>query len=236
MAYRYRKESGIWNLECRSASSPERLHRERAIPVQDIRIPDSKRQTHFLKGQSLIELLIAMTVIMVGLSAAGTLVFSNIRLQELSADRVTAANLARGGIELAKAQRDSNWLAGAAFDAGMKNALDYTGVPIMTDGRFDSFNFTADDLDDTSWTRVKQSTDASSTNMLVQGTGNPGTDTMFRRLITFQPICSDGSVLSDGVACAPLETVGIRVTSQVDWQKRGMTHNSVIVDELYDWR
>jgi Tfp pilus assembly protein PilV len=195
-----------------------------------------KRHCRLFPGQSIIELLIAMTVIMVGLSAAGTLIFSNIRLQERSKDRVVGANLARGGIELAKAQRDSNWLSGAAFNDGMFNVLDYTGVPIMTEGRFDSFEFTADDIDETDWTLLKRSTDTSSTSMYVQGTGNVGTDTMFKRLVTFQPICSDGNVLSDGFGCAPLQTVGVRVTSQVKWDKRGKTHESVIVDELYDWR
>ncbi len=177
-----------------------------------------------------------MTVIMVGLSAAGTLIFSNIRLQERSADRVVGANLARGGIELAKAQRDSNWLAGDAFNNGMFNGTDYTGVPIMTDGRFDSFNFTADAISETGWTQLKRSSDASSTSMFVQGIANPGTATQFRRLITFQPICSDGTVLNEGSTCTPLVTAGVRVTSRVEWTKRGMTHESVIVDELYDWR
>jgi Tfp pilus assembly protein PilV len=200
-------------------------------PNTESRIPH-----FFLHGQSLIELLLAMTVIMVGLSAAGTLVFSNIRLQERSADRVTAANLARGGVELAKAQRDSNWLAGVAFNAGMFSGLDYTGVPIMNDGRFVSFDFTADGIDEASWTVLKRSTKASSAGMFVQGPAQPGTDTIFRRIITFQPVCSDGSVRNEGLACAPLATVGVRVTSRVAWDKRGKRRESVIVDDLYDWR
>jgi hypothetical protein len=139
-------------------------------------------------------------------------------------------------VELAKAQRDSNWLAGDPFNTGMFSGSDYTGVPIIDDGRFDSFNFVADDIDDTNWTLLKLSTDASSTGMFVQGPSNNGTDTMFKRMVTFQPICSDGSVRSDGSTCTPLSNVGVRVTSRVEWDRRGRTYESVIIDELYDWR
>lgn len=175
-----------------------------------------------------------MTVIMVGLSAAGTLVFSNIRLQERSTDRVVAANLARGGVELAKAHRDSNWLANADFREGMHDGMDYTGVPVMELGRFKAFDFTADDIDD-DWTRLKRSTHASSTRMFVQGPAAEGEDTIYKRLIMFQPICTDGSVAAEGSACTG-DPVGVRVTSRVVWDKRNKRHESVIIDELYDWR
>src|SRR3989344_4373372 len=96
-----------------------------------------------LKGQSLIELLIAMTVIIVGLTAESATIFGQVRLQERNADEVVAANLAREGVELAKAVRDSSWIAGGAttFDAGLYAGTDYTAVPLMDGGTFGGFDF-----------------------------------------------------------------------------------------------
>lgn len=188
------------------------------------------------RGQSLIELLVAMTVIIVGLTAAGSLVFSNIQLQEVSADRVVAANLAREGVELVKAWRDSNWLAGNVFNDGLSDVDDYTGVPIWVSGQHAGFDFTADAIADTDWTMIKRSTQSTNIGLFAQGATHPGTDTEFRRLLTLHPVCEDGSVISDGVTCGALRVIGIQVESLVTWSKRGVTRQSLIVDEIYDWR
>ncbi len=179
-----------------------------------------------------------MTVIIVGLSSATTLIFSNLRLQEISLNRVIGANLAREGIEIAKSLRDSNWLSGNAFDDGMGSTGDATGVPLWQDGQITGFSFTADDIDD-SEAAIIISDHASSSLLYVNETaGHPkDADTMYRRLITFERICDDGSLQAEGVMCpAPLFAVGLRVTSQVVWDFRGKRSESVIVDNLYDWR
>ncbi|MBD3251017.1 hypothetical protein GF380_00860 [Candidatus Uhrbacteria bacterium] len=192
-----------------------------------------------MRGQSLLELLIAMTVIIVGLTAAGTLIFSNIRLQEQSSQRVVAANLAREGIEIAKAVRDSNWLKNVDFRDGMYDTgNDYTGVPDWVQGQVTGFDFSPDDIDDAG-TAIIVSNHASSVRLMVQeASGHPVRSTTFyRRLLTFEPICSDGSIRSEGTNCGGLIPVqGVRVTSRVVWDARGTRRESVIVDELYDWR
>lgn len=196
-----------------------------------------------LCGQSLIELLIAMTVIIVGLTAAGTLIFSNIRLQEQSKERVVADNLAREGIELAKAKRDSNWLAGLPFDDGLYVGTDYTAVPRMDGGTFIDFEFAPTLGVESPALHVKRSTNASSSGMFVQGTGSSGSDTGYSRILMFQPICSDGvsrATALDGQTCADVlggsSKIGIRTLSMLSWTSRGITRSASIVDELYDWR
>lgn len=191
------------------------------------------------RGQTLVELMVGVAVIIIGLTAAASMIFSNVRIQEISSDRVVASNLAREGIEFAKSVRDSNWLAGSPFYTGLQSGTDYTGVPIIdTSGVFTGFNFTASTIDTDDWTVIKTSTAAPSSGALMgQGTSFAGTPTIFKRLVTLQPICSDDSVLSEGVSCAsPLYIVGIRVTSQVVWDRRGERRQSVVIDELYDWR
>ena len=87
-----------------------------------------------LRGQTLIELLITVSVVTTGLFAASALVFSNLQLSDRDADEVVAVNLAREGIELAKEMRDSNWLAGAPFDQGLASGRDYSAAPRWTGG------------------------------------------------------------------------------------------------------
>lgn len=190
-------------------------------------------------GQSLIELIIAMAVIVVGLAGAASLVFSNLQLQERSADRVAATNLAREGIELAKAVRDSNWVAGGAtaFDLGLYNGTDYTGVPRMDGGAFIGFDFTPNVLSD-SGAFLKVSTNTNSYGLFVQGASSTGvaTSTPFARLVTLSPICSDYTTRASGTSCSPLLKVGIRATSAVLWSKRGKTYTSTVSDDFYDWR
>ncbi|GMU25443.1 MAG: hypothetical protein AMXMBFR16_03480 [Candidatus Uhrbacteria bacterium] len=203
------------------------------------------RHRGVLRGQSLIELLIAMTVIIVGLTAAGSLIFSNIRLQEQSTERVIASNLAREGVELAKAARDSNWLAGLPFDNGLYEPTepDYTAVPRMDGGEFIDFEFGPDLSVPSPALRMKRSAAASSTGLFVQGTGSTGSDTPYERIMILQPICSDGVSqvqASDGQTCnnvlAGSTKIGIRVLSRVSWTSRGINRSTYIVDELYDWR
>ena len=190
------------------------------------------------KGQTLVELLVAMFVIVVGLTAATNIIFSNARTQEESAERVVAANLAREAVELAKAVRDSNWIAGGgtAFTAGLANGTDYTGVPRMDGGIFLDFDFTPETIDDPG-ALLLRSTDAGSPYLLVQGAGASGVNTIYRRLVTLSPICDDGSILSSGDSCTGGNPqVGLRVSAQVQWINRTGTHTSLVEDEFYDWR
>lgn len=191
-----------------------------------------------LKGQSLVELLIAMFVIVVGLTAATNMILSNARTQEESAARVVGANLAREGVELAKAVRDSNWIAGGStsFVAGLASGTDYTGVPRMEGGVFIDFDFSPDTIGHAN-AIIKQSTNAGSRGLFVQGNGSSGQNTIYRRLVTLAPICNDGSILSSGSSCTGGNPqVGVRVSSLAQWTNRTGTHTSLVEDEFYDWR
>jgi Tfp pilus assembly protein PilV len=193
----------------------------------------------FLRAQTIIELLIAMSVIVVGLTSAAGIIFSNQRLQERSANLVTASNLAREGVELAKAVRDTNWIAGAPFDTGLASSTDYTAVPRMDGGIFIDFDFFANATSD-AIALMKRSTNANSMGMFVQGSGVAGgsTNTIFSRLVTLNPICSDYTIRTSGSSCPDPGNpkIGVEVTSLVQWKMRDGWRQSSIVDNLYDWR
>jgi hypothetical protein len=183
-----------------------------------------------------------MSVIIIGLTAASGLVFSNIRTQEISSDRLIASNLAREGIELVKEIRDSNWLTGAVINAGLSDGTDYSAIPVWTDAQFTGLDFTPDAISDADAVVKMSSTNAETIGALyVQGSSYPGTDTIYRRLLLLEPICWDGvsadtTIVGEGSDCGASSVVGVHITSTVTWDKRGKTRTSQIVDEMYDWK
>ncbi|MFA5129407.1 MAG: hypothetical protein WC477_00635 [Patescibacteria group bacterium] len=205
------------------------------------------RSSPLLHGQTMIEFMVAMTVIIIGLISAASLAFSNVRTQEISADHILASNFAREGVELARSIRDTNWLAGLPFNTGLNNGTDYSGSPQYTaTGVFNGFDFSPSNIDSNNATLIKMSTagGGSSGALYVQGTGVAGTNTVFKRMLLLQPICMDNSgspitynTPADGSLCPGSQpTVGVRVTSTVVWDRRGVRRSSVIVDDMYDWR
>lgn len=192
-------------------------------------------------GQTLIEMLIAFAVIGVGLFAAVTLVYSNYNLVQQDAEEVVAVNAAREGVELSKQMRDSNWLAGTAFDAGLANGTDYTATPIwegvfLAPGSAPSFSFTANDLSEHHVDIVKTRNGIlanAATEANIDGDPTP-----YKRLLTFHPICGDYTVLSSGADCpgSGQTKIGVRVESHVRWTTRGKQNDTTIYEDLYDWR
>lgn len=60
-------------------------------------------------GLSIIEVIISITIIIVGISSVMILFENNFRMQELNMRKLVAYNLAKEGIEIARWQRDTYW-------------------------------------------------------------------------------------------------------------------------------
>ncbi len=91
------------------------------------------------RGFTLLEGIIAITVISVGLTAALSLALSNLASSTGNEKRIVAANLAREGIELVRNQRDSNWLKmdlNKATDSGTNYSWDTFESPAGPVGAF----------------------------------------------------------------------------------------------------
>jgi len=188
----------------------------------------------------MIELIFAIGVIGIGLLAATTLVFSNLMLADRDKSEIVAINLAREGLELAKNSRDTNWLAGNAFDAGMYAGTDYTATPVWTGlpGTSIYYDFTANDFTNAR-TKVMVSNNATTPNFMENwNTFITGTTSTFSRLMTFNCICDDGTIVGAGVTCAGLgkTKIGVRVMANVQWSEKGVLKDTVMYDDLYDWR
>lgn len=191
-------------------------------------------------GLSLLETTIAIGVIVTGLFAAFTLVIANRRTSDEAGLRFAAVQLAREGVEIVRATRDSNWISEDApdWDEGLKgSAGSYTGVAVFNPGMTSwQLTFGAATFSDPS-ARVVRQQDGNGETFWTQGqSGDAAVDlTPYRRLIDVHPICADGQVAESGCADANPK-VGMRVRSRVQWTSRGITHAVTAEESMFNWR
>jgi Tfp pilus assembly protein PilV len=194
----------------------------------------------------MLEAIIACGIIVTAISSALTLVAGSVKASKESETSIVAGNLAREGVEVVRAIRDSNWLGGREFDAGMRSGTDVTGIPVfnMASGLW-TINFAAADSNTAAAARVwrHDGTAAGSTlGLLVQADPQPtGTmGTQFYRTVTMDLLCDNGTggfnTAVAGADCGTAAKVGVNVASRVRWVLGGKVRNLVVEERLFDWR
>lgn len=68
------------------------------------------RATKFWKGETLLEVIIALFVIIIGSATATNLIITSLRANVYNRDNLIALNFAQEGIEMMRNVRDTNWL------------------------------------------------------------------------------------------------------------------------------
>lgn len=206
-------------------------------------------------GFTLLEMLIALSVISVGVMAAFTLSTANLNTAKANYSRVLAANLAREGLEAVRNIRDTNWLkiqANATCGATVctwDNNLDQGTSTISYDSGDDlGDEVNADNIETcfNATTCALKKLDDHGTYYYQHTSGNT---TNMARLIILKAICRDtdgsvalpdqyGIVVAGSLTCDVdyEEKVGLQVTSQVYWQDFNKSHTLEAVEELYNWR
>ena len=194
------------------------------------------------RGQSFIEAMVAITVIVTSIASALALVQASITASRISGHQVVAANLAREGLEVVRSFRDTNWLKSQSFQVGL---VDVGGVKSMRPLL---------DLDGGVWTPSFAATSLSNANaavyltpsgVFVQADSQPSgsTVTPYTRVVSLQHICRETTtgverIVGGAVTCLGSETlVGLAVISSV--RHRGVSGNFQTLDieeRLYDWR
>ncbi len=166
-------------------------------------------------GQSLIETTVAIGVVITGLVGALSLVNFTVRSTTTTVNRLIAQNLAWEGVEVSVNLRDSDILAGNAFDASLTGG-DTTAIAVFDEGANTwSLDFTPNVFTDASTSLVKQG------GLFRQSTAAlTGQETIFKRLITLTPA-------SPGL---------VEVVSEVQWSERGSTKSVVAERDLWQWR
>jgi len=65
------------------------------------------------RGQTLVELIVAIAIIEIGLFSVWSLFYVNFNAEREAEMRIVGVNLSREGVEVVKSVRDSNWLKSA---------------------------------------------------------------------------------------------------------------------------
>lgn len=179
------------------------------------------------RGQSLLEAIFAIGLLLIAVTAILGLAISNTAGQSASELQLVANNLAREGIEVVRNVRDTNWLADQAWDTGLIS--DGTAVP-----KFDPSTNTWT----TDFTFNGPTTVYKSGGIYIQG--GSGQLTIYSRLLTLKNICqaADGTetIIAAGDACVASLKIGLKIESQVNWSERGRSHTVTLTDLLYAWK
>jgi len=193
------------------------------------------------RGQSFIEAMVALTIIVTAVSSSLVLVQSSLTSTRISGSEIVAANLAREGLEVVRSIRDSNWLRGESFKVGLVSGTDKDVRPIFDPATGSwTLDFTPVTLDD----------DASTLYRMLDGLylhadappAGSGTS-QYRRVVTLDHICRNDVTGEETVAtgtdlCVGGQTqVGFAVKSRVSFIGVSGDRRIVSAEErLYDWR
>lgn len=193
------------------------------------------------RGQSFIEAMVAITIIVTSITSSLALVQSSITAARIGGSQVIAANLAREGIEVVRSMRDGNWLAGRSFQEGLTDLSTKTARPVLdlSTGTW-SLSFTATSLTEDN-AIVRLSREGAYLQADVEPVGSSRSP--YARTLTLDYICRDDGIGTErivvgGDGCGGTETlIGLDVLSQVRWSTGVGTPRTLTVEErLYDWR
>lgn len=202
------------------------------------------------KGQTLIEVIIAVFIMIVGVVSLVSVAITYNVMSRQSSHEIIAMNLAREAAEVFRNQRDTNYLAietGAlsanqlfnvnyfyGLDGG--SILDFTSSISLntTTGQW-TLNYAADGL-----ARVYLNSGYYS-----QTSSSGATVTPYYRLIYTYPICADNSTRIERInssttsttLCNATETqVGVDVRIRIYWLENTAAKNYYLQEKLYDWK
>lgn len=193
------------------------------------------------RGQSFIEAMIALTILVSAVSSSMALVQSSLTATRISGSQVVAANLAREGVEVVRSIRDSNWLRGQSFQVGLVSGTDKSSRPFLNlaTGEW-TMDFTALTIEDEDAVLYLYPN-----GLYIQANSQPvGTrHSPYQRIITLNHICRVDAtgveaIFTGATTCGVGETlVGLAVEVEVSLIGVSGSRRSVTVDErLYDWR
>ncbi len=171
-------------------------------------------------GFTLLEVLVALFVIIVGLMGGMSAILKTLTLLSFSASRLTAAYLAQEGIEIVRNVRDTNWLEARTvandWDEGLANC---------SNGCIADYNHSyGPDLIDPNLPAF------ASQFLNIGGNGfysySPSTETKFKRKITI--------TTSVAPECPTAGCLSVKV--DIFWSEKGKPYTFSTQENLYNWR
>jgi Tfp pilus assembly protein PilV len=196
------------------------------------------------QGFGLLEVLISLSIIIIGVLAGLSLAIQNTANRRLSDDRLIASNLAREPIEVIRQKRDTNWLSNDP------NILWYSNIisPLSNYKLVADFNTV---LNGTStWTLTSTANSTTIDNCTscklyyhadtgsINSSSTNGILTPYKRLVTLSKICLLAvnpfyEIRDLGANCTQItDWIGYKVSSEVKWGSK----NLILVDHLFNWQ
>lgn len=185
-------------------------------------------------GQSMMEMIFSIGILVTTVSAIIALNASNITSQKQSEYYIVANNLAREGIEVIRNIRDRNWLSGLDWDYGLKDSGRYLAC----------FNNQTN-----SWS-VNPIQDGETGQLFLNDLGvyscqsENNLPTPYYRQLDILQICLNISTTAEkgtesikAVCDSAFENkIGLKVRSILNWSERNKAHQIIIEDLIYDWK
>lgn len=206
-----------------------------------------------LSGQSLLEVIIAIGIIVTVLFGVWVLFLSNYNTEREAETRIVAANLAREGIEAVKNLRDSNWIK-INENATATGGLLWSWYQNTSNGLLD-FNIgtVADLFGQDIYISSTPDEDSPLNKLYLNAAGyfdhNPaGTSTAYSRVLIFSPICCidalaggdgkcDDYIFTTSTSCVGNKIkIGMDVISKVKWTVAGKPRAVIVEDQIFNWR
>lgn len=211
-------------------------------------------------GFTILEMLLALSVLSVGIMTAFTLSLSNLQTTKDNYNRILAINLAREGLEIVRNLRDTNWLKMDKNLADCDEDASNGQAPCSWDFGFDD-PFVIVRYGSPRFTKIADANTAEEcfNDGLCKITENASglyehgeaIEKNMSRLVMLQAICFDAdqdqaTMYTDGpteistdLNCSDPsfeEKIGFRVSVQMYWESGGRAHSIDLVEDLYNWR
>lgn len=191
-------------------------------------------------GQSLLEVIVAIGVVLSVLISISGLVAINVFGQKSSENRVLASQLAREGIEAIRNFRDTTLLKKWTLAEETGEYSESAHYYYITNFNSDNNNRWKLNQGVSGWGSQYDLGLSASNFYEPGGAAYNG----LKRRILIDSLCQSSSdcALGDPGICDSLDAgvctsrIGYRVTSEVQWLENNQTQSLKLVDFLYDWR
>lgn len=208
------------------------------------------------QGTTLLEVLIASEVLIIGLAAILTSALAFLDVTAFSKNYLTASQMAKEAVEVVRNKRDENWLNGRNFDyldgpdkltnidwAIIKFPYNYFDGQLIIepiDLAMDAC-ITTDQIDQSCQLHFFSNANY---NLYGNGslTGFTDEPINFYRLLTFEPITCEDAVFEDwrngdiDDLCVTGDIIGVEVKATVKWYKNSQLQSVEVADKLFDWQ
>ena len=198
-------------------------------------LPDTRDE----RGQGLLELVMALGILVAGLTVVLNVAIANTVFNRESSQRAVAASLAREGIEAVEHIRFSNIDLGVLRTSWDQDLAAGSYVAVFDPVAAAPLSWALQSITDINDSKAEFKFQSSAADPLfslrLQGDVTSGTPitTGFRRLIQITDLCTPGASSCAGLG--NVNKIGLRVTSQVQWLAGGR-RTTTVEEMMYHWQ